>query len=251
MSKFKNDFVLEPTSNIRVFTGAQILRYKTTENPSQGQVFYLNPNLIPSTPKLVARLNERICMQRITGVDSRLRLIMTIISENALCANSTNFISNLEKDELRYCLGVLNSKLVNFYFKLTSTNTNITTKEINSIPIPNYSKSSIPLLVTYILTLNNEPSITNYKNIIEDLEELIDSLVFELYFKEEFIEKSLQIEVLIKEIFKSIEHLNHSQKLTTIIEAHKNLKKDNNKLKNQIELMKIELKELVIPILNL
>lgn len=251
MSKFKNDFVSDKANNIRVYTGAQILRYKTTDTPSQGNVIYLPIDKIPNTPKSRFRHVERICMQRITGVDSRLRLIMTILPENSLCANSTNFIGGLYKYDLRYCLGVLNSKLINFYFKLTSTNTNITTTELNEIPIPIRKSLVIPIIVDLILLLNNRKvNILENTYLIEDLEEVIDALVFELYFPEEFMAKDIEIEKYANSIFKSIDGLSEVEQLKAIQEAYQILREKDNPLRNQIKLMKIELKELLLPILS-
>jgi len=190
-------------------------------------------------------------MQRITGVDSRLRLIMTILPENSLCANSTNFIGGLSRNELRYCLAVLNSKLINFYFKLTSTNTNITTSEINAIPIPiNGVKGILPLLIDIILSLNKNGFNIAEKPIIEEIEEVIDALVFELYFPEEFAEKGIAIEKYAKNIFKPIEGLSEDEQIKAIKEAYETLREKDNPLRNQIKLMKIELKELLLPILS-
>lgn len=90
ITKFKSRFNLSRIG-YRVFTGAQVLRYRITDNPSQGEVLYLDTDLSEfSADKRKHIANDRIVMQRITGVDSKIRLIMTIIPRNTLCANSTN-----------------------------------------------------------------------------------------------------------------------------------------------------------------
>lgn len=173
MSKY-NELFNESGQGLRVFTGAQILRYTITNNPSQGSLIYLEKKHIPVTNKSQARNHKRIAMQRITGVDSKTRLIMTIIPPDTLCANSTNFII-MEEDNLEeFVLGVLNSKFINYIFKITSTNTNITTSEINEIPIPNYNLE-IEKLVNEILTLREK----GYET--KELENRIDIIVYNLY----------------------------------------------------------------------
>lgn len=77
----------------RVLTGAQILRYHITDKPSQGKIIYLNSDLKLSNDRVQAISNPRIVMQRITGVDSNIRIISTLIPPNMYCANSTNYIS--------------------------------------------------------------------------------------------------------------------------------------------------------------
>lgn len=183
MTKFKDKFNTQKMGH-RVYTGAQIHRYSISDEPQQGSVLYLKENLIPKNGKFKTVINERIVMQRITGVDSPIRLIMTIVPQNSLCANSVNFICNSSPYKLRYELGLLNSKLLNTYFKYTSTNTNITTSEINAIPIPNTTKniiSSISTIVNYILFLKTIKHI-NYSLIPTYFEQIMDGIVYELYF---------------------------------------------------------------------
>jgi Alw26I/Eco31I/Esp3I family type II restriction m6 adenine DNA methyltransferase len=160
MTKFSKKFNYEGEGT-RVLTGAQVLKYRITNNPSQGKVCYLNKNQLEevSSDKQNDILQERIIMQRITGVDSKIRLIMTLIPGSIFCANSTNYISGYNHNDLIYILGVLNSKLINFFYKQTSTNTNITTSEINNIPIPKtdvYKKNEIVKLVNKLLINNKD-----------------------------------------------------------------------------------------------
>lgn len=185
MTKYKNKFNRDK-DGYRVYTGAQVLRYHTTDDPSQGEVLFLKEKLVPKTGKSINFLNERIVMQRITGVDSEIRLIMTIIPPNSLCANSVNFIANSDYNKLRYELAILNSSIINRYFKYTSTNTNITTTEINNIPIPVTSLSNIKtisIIVDYILFLRKHLSTTSNHSIIPTyFEQIIDGITYELYF---------------------------------------------------------------------
>jgi len=187
MTKFKSRF---NTSRIgyRVLTGAQVLRYRITNVPSQGEVIYLDIGLSEfPVDKRKHIENARIVMQRITGVDSRVRLIMTMIPGNALCANSTNYIPAGQGQELKYILGVLNSTLINYYFKQTSTNTNITTSEINNIPIPKATESmqnNLASLVQRILTItkDKDPVFGSEKQEkVQKLERDIDHLVYLLF----------------------------------------------------------------------
>lgn len=188
MTKYKKRFNLTG-EGYRVLTGAQVLRYRITDTPSQGDIIYLDINL-SNLPKSrhVHINNKRIVMQRITGVDSKVRLIMTIIPENVLCANSTNYIFNNDTWNLKSLLGLLNSKLINYYFKQTSTNTNITTTEINNIPIPKSHDidfiNRISELVNAILTFNqniNDSVSSEKQSRIQSLELRIDRLVYQLY----------------------------------------------------------------------
>jgi len=165
-----------------VVKGAQVQRYYLSDKISQGEIENLNVEKFFENNKKEGRFlsfkQERIVMQRITGVDSPIRLIMTLAPENIFCANSTNYIVD-NSENLKYLLGVLNSKLINYFFKLTSTNTNITNSEIQRIPIPKNNKiyKKIVQYVTEILSIKQVDSKTDTKII----ESNIDDLVFQLY----------------------------------------------------------------------
>lgn len=175
ITKYKNKFNFNK-KGYRVFTGAQVLRYRITDNPSQGKIPYLEIDLSDlSGEKLDDIKNERIVMQRITGVDSKIRLIMTLIPENILCANSTNYIGHNKL--IKYILGILNSSLINYYFKQTSTNTNITIDEINNIPIPN-SNGDEKLIISLVDKIIKG---TESRLKVADCGRQIDQLVYKLY----------------------------------------------------------------------
>lgn len=93
---------------------------------------------------------------------------------------------------------------------------------------------------------------TNIPNthISDAFEEVIDALVFELYFPEEFAEKGIAIEKYAQDIFNPIEGLKEDEKIKAIQKAYQTLREKDNPLRNQIKLMKIELRELLLPILS-
>lgn len=176
MTKYKSNFSQDKIA-YRVVTGAQVLRYRLTDTPSQGSVLYLKKADL-SESRYVAFEQERIVMQRITGVDSKIRIIATMLPKCTYCANSTNYISGCSNQiDLLYLLGVLNSKSINFFFKQTSTNTNVTSKEIAKFPIlvNVNSISVITKLVKEILDLKQRMFDTSA------LENQIDFLVYHLY----------------------------------------------------------------------
>lgn len=82
---------------------------------------------------------QRIATQRITGVDERLRLVAAIAPTPAYFADSTNSVLIDEDSSLKlnYVLAILNSRLMQWRFKLTSTNNNVGTNEIESLPFFN------------------------------------------------------------------------------------------------------------------
>lgn len=172
----------------RLITGAQIQRYYLTDRPSQGGVKFLYDKDIQISNNRWAFVNsERIVLQRITGVDSMIRIIATLIPAGVVCANSTNFIA-AGQQPLSCILGCLNSKLINWFFKLTSTNTNVTSKELSKLPIPllpEIVQEEISKLTFRILNAKRD----NYQADTASIESAIDKIVYSVFgLKEKDIE---------------------------------------------------------------
>lgn len=176
---------------------------------------------------------------------------------------SGGFFLVSEKMPLKYLLGIMNSSLMNYYFKFIGVMTaggayTLKKASIEILPIIETNKNTqslIIFLVDAILLAKNSikvilDQIPN-SHISEAFEEVIDALVFELYFPEEFAEKGIEIEKYAQEIFKPIEGLEEEEQIKAIQEAYQTLREKKNPLRNQILLMKIELKELLNPILSI
>jgi len=116
----------------------------------------------------------RIVLQGITGVNERYRLKMTLIQNGEYCANSVNYIINNDVELLKYLLGLLNSKLIEWYFSKLSTNSNVNGYEVDNLPIKiaeNNIKSEIINLVNMCLDGCS----------IDESRKKIDALVYSLY----------------------------------------------------------------------
>ena len=260
MTKYKNKF-----NNIglgtRVITGAQIQRYYITDTPSQGEIIYIEDQNKPrlSLERESEVSNPRIVLQRITGVDSKVRIVSTLINGTMFCANSTNYIANDNLINIKYVLGVLNSSLVNFFIKQTSTNTNITTKVINSIPIVFPStkmQEAIIRIVDYILVIKSFPSniiIDQYVDndvIVRQFENVIDALVYELYFSDEFTQAEISFVDSVLRDFHLISD-NTENIVYFILDTFNKLRSMDNDIRNNLKYMSIKLESLLAPIINI
>ena len=261
MTKYKSKF-----NNIglgtRVITGAQIQRYYITDTPSQGEVIYIDDQNKPrlSSKRELEISNPRIVLQRITGVDSKVRIVSTLINEGMYCANSTNYIAvNEHLINIKYLLGVLNSSLVNFYIKQTSTNTNITAKVINSIPIvvPSIKmQEAIIRIVDYILAIKSMPSkiiVDQYVDndvISRQFENVIDALVYELYFSDEFTRANISFVDSVLRDFQIIS-ANTENVAYVILDTFTKLRSMDNDIRNNLKYMSIKLGSLLTPIANI
>ncbi|MEO6305940.1 MAG: TaqI-like C-terminal specificity domain-containing protein, partial [Bacteroidia bacterium] len=197
---FKEFIEEENTGNERLIKGVQIGQYRFNKKLSQGKVEWFNEKkfLKNKSQRAVATF-ERIATQRITGVDEKLRIVANIIEPKAYFADSTNSI-HIEVNsfyKLNYLLGLLNSKLWQWRFKLTSTNNNVGTNELEALPMKvidfdNRSDTvlydELTQLVEIMLQLNKEKQQTTPSEKLEQLkariqytDDKINKLVYRLY----------------------------------------------------------------------
>ena len=114
-------------------------------------------------------------MQGITGINEKVRLKMTI-SIQAFCANSVNYCTFKNHEDIYYFLGIFNSKLLNYIFKQFSTNSNVNGYEIDNLPIIiAEDKNIISNLTKKVLKAKEDG-----QNTLND-ESAIDFQVYKLY----------------------------------------------------------------------
>lgn len=122
---------------------------------------------------------ERLVCQQISNIHLEKRLKFTKIPENIVLGNSCNFLTfdeslfGNQEVGLDYLLGILNSMLLNWRFKITNSNNHISNYELAELPIviPSISdKNEIEKLVSLIKNNNDQENV--YK---------LNTKVFELY----------------------------------------------------------------------
>jgi hypothetical protein len=173
--------------------------------------------------------------------------------------SATFYIIKSERVDLKYLTILLNSQLSKFWFrykgKMQGNNYQIDKNPLVNMPIKNTNNyHSFNRLFEYrkAIAIYENPIFNTVPNnhIAAAFEEVIDALVFELYFPDEFSEKGIEIEKYANEIFEPIEDMSEPEQIKAIQDAYQTLREKDNPLRNQIKLMKIELKELLLPILS-
>lgn len=179
MTFCKKAFSKDPSLK-KMIRGANIDRFVLKTITSQGEEFFLNPVSLRQIKQIDDNLyeKERIVMQGITGVNEAKRLKMTLCS-HVYCANSVNYcLFDEDKLSTKYVLALLNSKLLNYIFKLQSTNSNVNGYEVDNLPIAISAKQKqYSDLVDVILSAKS----SNPNADTAALEQQIDLLVYRLY----------------------------------------------------------------------
>lgn len=147
--------------------------------------------------------------------------IIAAYSEEAIYFTQIGFsIIAKEKSQLslKYILALLNSKTISFYhkFKFLDTEKNVFPKILiancKRFPIPNIdskSQYSFIKLVDYLIYLNDKQfqqifSHTANERIASHIEDVLNMMVYELYFEKHMKESGIDVLRFINEIFKTI-----------------------------------------------
>ncbi|MFI3261928.1 MAG: Eco57I restriction-modification methylase domain-containing protein [Rikenellaceae bacterium] len=171
-------------NNPLILKGASIQRYYFTKEMSQGTVEYLEEKSYLMKYQKSGKSNhhnsERIAMQGMTGANDHTRLVMTYIPKDIYLANSCNYLLPSDDYDIKYVLALLNSKLLNWYFRCFSTNSNVNGYEVDDLPIKLVEidvQQLFASIVDEILRIKG----SDYKADTLELEARIDKMVYKLY----------------------------------------------------------------------
>ncbi|MGI8544467.1 MAG: hypothetical protein ACR2MD_13470, partial [Aridibacter sp.] len=109
-------------------------------------------------------------------------------------------------------------------------------------------------LVDYILFLKEtdeaEQVNENVPNsrLVEQFEEVIDALVYELYFEEDFRQAEIEFLKYATRDFPPVDGLERAAKIKTVNAAFERLRRTDNEIQTNLKLMEVRLADLITPI---
>lgn len=131
----KNSIVLENTE-YPLLRGKNIKYYEVVD---LGSGEYVNKEFVNNSKKNKYIKKERIICQQVVNMNKERRVTFAYVEPNYVLGNSCNFISVDENKygiDLYAILGLLNTTIINWFFKLTSSNNHVNNYEIDCFPIP-------------------------------------------------------------------------------------------------------------------
>ena len=169
------------TTDIKIYKGAFCHRWYLDK-----EVWYGLDNEI--TQKIYNKNKNQyiITTQNITGTTDKYRIHANFLeSKNTkiIFLHSCNITYCKNEKDAKILVALLNSKLLNWLFRITSTNNHVNIYELESLPIPKIDSTNKALsdeiisLVEQILESKAKDPTTDTK----ELESHIDSLVYKLY----------------------------------------------------------------------
>jgi len=173
--------------------------------------------------------------------------------------NRTFMVIKTSRISQKYLTGLLNSNLIAFWLryrgKMQGFNFQVDKEPLLNIPIYKpESTEEFSILVDYIIAIKKlekdqiNPHVPN-SHLVQLFEEVIDAMVMELYFEEDFKKEGIKFIKYAERDFKSIEHLKtENEKIEVIHEAYQTLRQKDNEIRNNLKLMDLNLAEIVLPI---
>ena len=193
---FHKKYFSEEKCNPKILKGASVQRYYITEKMSQGEIEYLDEKAYlddNSGEKTEHHKLERVAMQGMTGANDKIRIIMSIVPAGFYLANSCNYLIPNADLPAKYLVGLMNSKVINWFFRRFSTNSNVNGYEVESFPIPNATKlekETIASKVDAILKMKSISVSADTKSIENEIDQMVYAL-FDLSEKDiEIVESS-------------------------------------------------------------
>jgi DNA-cytosine methyltransferase len=138
--------------------GKNVGYFKLSSDPTD----FVNNLFLEKTNKNIYVEKPRIICQQVVNIHKERRVTFSYIDRGYVLGNSCNFIAVKENKyniDLYTLLGLFNSPIINWFFKLTSTNNHVNNYEIDSFPIPvgsPYLKKISELTKEYLNSQNNE-----------------------------------------------------------------------------------------------
>ncbi len=174
------------------------------------------------------------------------------------------FVHDEKKIALKFLLSLINSSVIRYYWIKTSSDNKETFPKIKknpleSIPIPNTCIKDQKLficVVNYLLFLNliifeKKENINLYVSnlyLVNLFEEVLDAMVMELYFKEDFSNAGIEFIKYIERDFFNVEDKIELEQIEIICNAYQKLRQKNNEIRCNLKLMDIKLSHIVMPI---
>ncbi|WQZ06597.1 Eco57I restriction-modification methylase domain-containing protein [Helicobacter pylori] len=168
-------------TNGRIYKGANCHRYFLDT-----QYLFAKDNQITQQIFEKNYYQNIIVTQNITGTSDPYRIHANLIevkNQEMLFLDTCNLSYCKEQEHAKFLVGLLNSRLLDWLFRKTSTNNHVNLYELETLPIPQITKSNKPTADKIIVLVDKilQAKAKDPKANTQRLEKEIDALVYQLY----------------------------------------------------------------------
>ncbi|MFM7851068.1 MAG: TaqI-like C-terminal specificity domain-containing protein, partial [Flammeovirgaceae bacterium] len=208
---------------------------------------------------------ERYLKEKLFIPESAQFLMASYVKERVYSAYGIMVGTEANPDyNIKYACALINSRLFTFYAiekeilrKGSKATPHVGVKGLKSIPVHLISHNHHAMFVTlvdYVLLvkgIDTGSPINEYvpnNHIGQLFEEVIDGLVYELYFEEDFKKVGIAFMKYAERDFKSIEGKSEKEAIKIIHAAYQKLREKDNEIRQNLKLMDTRLADLIMPI---
>lgn len=164
------------------------------------------------------------------------------------------------KEDYKFYLAILNSKLMWWYLQKVGTPLangyyRYMPRYVENFPIPivnDFESKLVENLIDYIIYINSSiDKINDYisnEYLVKEFYEIIDAIIYELYFKKSFQDKKISFIEQDELNLKNFRKITDNEKKNEINNLYKKLNESESKIRTNLSLIDIELKSLIVPI---
>ncbi len=137
----------------------------------------------PSSPSE----SERLACQGVSNMGLRRRVMVAKIPKGVILGNSLNYMEIPKNYNGDVLLALLNSSLLNWFFRKQSTNNNVNVYELNALPIKQIDKKFENSILNILKLIENVTAGEDYKrdtsekSLLEPLMAKIDQIIYTAY----------------------------------------------------------------------
>ncbi|AVP66355.1 hypothetical protein C3B64_19865 [Clostridium botulinum] len=175
------NWISQDEGKYKLIRGKNISYYKLNY---EGVEEFVSKEFVNKSNKKEYIYGDRISCQQVVNMRKERRITFAFVEPNYVLGNSCNFIAVKENDfdiDLYFLLGLFNSSIINWYFKLTSSNNHVNNYEIACFPIPINTKYK-----NEIRTLTKKYIEDKDEQILDEIEKLVH-LAYNINSNEECI----------------------------------------------------------------
>ena len=163
-------------SDVKMYRGCHVHRFYIDEVVDEYIQNGYKQSVITTNTK-----NTYLVCQQISGMTDKRRFNVSLTKrDKCLFGNSVNKIELKDSEKAKYILAIINSRIIDWYFRKTSTNNHVNIYELEQLPIPRATHEQQQTIMDIVDKIIQQKRSNPYSD-TSILEKEIDNLVYQLY----------------------------------------------------------------------
>ena len=123
-------------STLPLIRGDAVRRYFFGKSTKDSFINEKIAKTLSNSPKFQDVGIERLVYQQVVNIQKNRRLNFQLLTDKIYVANTCGYVLNQSGYDIKFILGLFNSSILNWRYKLTSSNNHILTNELYQLPFP-------------------------------------------------------------------------------------------------------------------